>query len=228
MIDQLIIGDKASYDDFEANVRERRITDGKKKEIKDTVPFSNVTHDFSAINGEVYWEEKELEYVFEITADTPEALEHKKIAFKSWIMNVMNQQLHDPFIKGYHFVATYKDNDVDDSEVEKSTITVKFSAYPYMVADKPKVYENVLDKTDSTQTKTDEVTVVVENKSSHRITPTFTSDVDFTLTMNGASYALQAGEFEDSSIKFAVGTNTITLQANEVGTVKISFYEEVF
>ena len=63
MIDQLIIGKIASYDDFGASVAERKIIKPKKKSIKETVPFSNVTHDFSAIDGELYWEEASLEYI---------------------------------------------------------------------------------------------------------------------------------------------------------------------
>jgi predicted Ser/Thr protein kinase len=80
MLDQLIIGDKGSCDDFEASVKERVIHPPKKKSIKKTIPFSNVTHDFSAINGEVYWEERTLEYIFEIIANSAEELEEKKQA----------------------------------------------------------------------------------------------------------------------------------------------------
>lgn len=221
MFDQLIIGDKASYDDFEANVSERRIKDGKKKEIKDSVPFSNVTYDFSAINGEVYWEEKELEYIFEIEADTAEELEEKKIAFKSWIMNVMNEKLYDPFIRGYHFIATFSNIDPDDSEIEKSTITVKFTAYPYMIANKAKNYEIVLEASK-------QVTVNVVNDSSHRITPTFTADVAFTVKIGDSSFAIPSGETTDDSFKLAVGKNVLTLSATKSGVVNISFYEEVF
>ena len=221
MIDQLIIGDKASYDDFEASVRERTIRDGAKKEIRDSVPFSNVTYDFSAINGEVYWEEKELEYVFEIMADTPEELEEKKIAFKSWVMNVMGEKLYDPFIRDYHFKATFSGIDVDDSEIEKSTIVATFTAYPYMIANKAKVYEVTLEASK-------EIAVDVVNDSSHRITPTFSSDVEFTLKMGGSSYAIPSGETTDDSFKLAVGKNTLTVKAVKSGTLTISFFEEVF
>ena len=90
MLDQLRIGDKYSYDDFFASVAERKIKKPKKKKIKDTVPYSNKTYDFSAINGEVYWEERELEYILELDADTPEELEERKIALSSWLMNVID------------------------------------------------------------------------------------------------------------------------------------------
>lgn len=222
MIDQLIIGNKASYDDFEASVRERKDDKPKKKSIKETVPFSNVTYDFTAINGEIYWEERTLEYVFEITANTPEELEEKKQLFVSWVMNVMGEELHDPFVRGYHFVATYDSMDIDDSEVEKSTIKVVFTAYPYMIADRKKSYSIDLEEDE-------EVVKVIVNDSSHRITPTLITDIPISLTMNEITYSINSGEFTDSSIMFAVGENTVTVKAKETaGTVKIEFYEEVF
>ena len=66
MIDQLKIGAIGSYDKFGASVSERKIGNPKKKSIKDTVAFSNKTYDFSKIDGELYWEERPLEYIFEI------------------------------------------------------------------------------------------------------------------------------------------------------------------
>lgn len=221
MLDQLIIGSKASYDDFDASVKERSIKDGAKKEIKETVPFSNMTYDFSGINGEIYWGEKELEYVLEITADTAEDLEEKKISLKTWLMNVADEELHDPHIRDYHFKATFNSIDVDDSEIEKSTIKVKFTAYPYMIANTKKVCAVEL-------AKDEEVTINIQNDSSHRITPTFSSDVAFTLKQNNLSYGIPSGETTDASFKLVAGKNTLTLHAAESGTVNISFYEEVF
>lgn len=220
MIDRLIIGKTDSYDDFEASVKERTITEGKKKEIKDSVPFSNLTYDFSAINGEIYWEEKKLEYVLEITADTPEELEEKKLAFKSWVMNVMGEKLHDPFILDYHFIATYSDIDIDDSEIEKATITVTFTAYPYMISNRKRTYTVQI-------TASEEKSVTIQNDSSHRITPTFNADVFFTVKIGDSSYSVSSGETTDDSFKLAVGKNTLTINAAESGTVNISFSEEV-
>ena len=221
MIDQLIIGNIASYDDFEASVKTRTIKDGAKKEIKESVPFSNVTHDFSAINGEVYWNEKELKYVFEITANTPEELEEKKISFKSWVMNVAEEKLYDPYIRDYHFIATFKGIDADDSEIEKSTITVTFTAYPYMLSNQKRLYTVQL-------AASKEVVLTVYNNSSHRITPTFNSDVAFPVKIGGSSYGVPVGETTDDSFKLAAGLNTLTLKATASGTLNISFCEEVF
>ena len=222
MIDQLIIGNLASYDDFEASVRERKDNKPKKKSIKETVPFANVIYDFTAINGEIYWEERTIKYVFEITANTPEELEEKKQLFVSWIMNVMSAELHDPFIRGYHFLATFDSIDIDDSEVEKSTISVTFTAYPYMIANTKKVYTIELEEEE-------EVTKTVINDSSHRITPTFVSDIPFSVTMGEVTYNVNPGETTDEAFMFTVGENTVTVQTKDkAGTVKIEFYEEVF
>lgn len=107
MLDQLIIGTKASQDDFDASLRKRYIGKPKKKSIKETVPFSNLTYDFSAINGEVYWEEAELEYTFEILASTPEELESKKREFSNWVMNVTNEPIYDPYEPDWHYNGTF-------------------------------------------------------------------------------------------------------------------------
>jgi len=222
LIDQLIIGSKASYDDFEANVKERKIGSPKKKTIKDTVPFSNLTYDFTGINGEIYWEERTLEYVFEIMAMTPEELEEKKRAFTSWVMNVVNEEIHDPFILDHHFVGTFDDIDPDDSEVEKSTITVTFTAYPYMISNKKKsfTFEAIAGE---------DITVKIINNSSHRITPTFISDVNVTMKLNNITYSIPAGETTDETFKLPAGISEVILQAvNESGSLTVEFFEEVF
>lgn len=221
MIDQLIIGNTYSYDDFEANMKERKISEPKKKIIKETVPFSNVTYDFSAMNGEIYWEERELEYVFEITAMTPEQLEEKRIAFVTWIMNVQAEVIQDPFILDYHFIGTFEDISFED-EVEKTTITVRFTAYPYMIANRKKEYLFELPASE-------ELSVKVTNNSSHRITPTLNSDVRLVIQKGDKSFSLSAGKTTDDTFKLEVGVNTFVLQNLEdvTGTLRIEFHEEV-
>lgn len=223
MFDQLRIGDKYSYDDFLASVAERKFKEPKKKVIKETVPHSNKTYDFSKINGEIYWEERELEYILELDADTPEELEDLKRALRNWLMNVVEEDLFDPFIEDYHFKATYDDMSFDDSEVEKTTATVKFTAYPYMLANDEKVY--------SVTIPTDEaLTIEVKNNSSHRITPTLVVEAaSVNFEFNGSSYAISEGETTDSSLMLPVGESNFVIQPNETGgNFTIKFTEEVF
>lgn len=223
MLDQLKIGDKASLD-FGASVAERTISQPKKKEIKETIPFSNITYDFSAINGELYWEERQLDYVFEILADTPAELEAKKIAFANWMMNVFNEEIHDPFIKDYHFVGTFSDMVfADEEDVEKTTVTVTFSAYPYKVANEAKVYRQTIGVGST-------VTMDVENNSSHRLTPTLEITGSISVTINGVTYSASSGTYKDDTLKVKVGTSSATVRnvGSSTATVTLSFHEEVF
>lgn len=221
MFDQVIIGTKSSVDDFDASMASREIGEPKKKSIKETVPFSNKTYDFTKINGEIYWEERTLKYVFEIIADSPEELEEKKKAFKSWVMNVHEEWLHDPYIKEYHFVATFDSIECDDSEIEKSTITVTFTAYPYLIADEESVFTHTLEADV-------EKTVAVMNRSGHRISPTIVSTVEATVVMDNTSYGIPSGEMKSESFSFATGMTVLKITAAESGTIAFKFYEEVF
>lgn len=207
--------------DFDASMSEREISEPKKKSIKETVPFSNAIYDFTKINGEIYWEERTLTYVFEIIADSPEELEDKKRTFKDWVMNVHEEELHDPYIKDYHFLATFSEISCDDSEIEKSTITVVFTAYPYMISDAKRSFHFPL-STELTERK-------VVNNSSHRIVPTFISDVAFTVQFGGISYSFPSGEVTHEPLKLDVGNNLLSFQtSSSTGTVKVEFNEEVF
>lgn len=225
MIDQIVIGDRASFDDFGASVAKRGGNPPKKKTIKETVPFSNITHDFTKINGEIYWEERELEYVFEMIAPTPERLEEMKTALSNWLMNIINEELHDPIVPDYHYLATYDDMSFDDEEgMEKTTATVTFTAYPYKIANYPKVYEFSVRYNGT-------MGVTVLNESSHRITPRITADNAIEINLNGVTLTMsEEGTIEDEALKLNVGLNTIRLTnyGTEYCNVTISFNEEVF
>ena len=224
MLDQLIISGKASYDDFGASVADRKLPPPKKKSIKETVPHSNVTYDFSKIGGEVFWEERELEYAFEIIAPTPEALEEMITEFSAWVMNVTEEEIHDPFIPEYHFIGTYADmKSTYDESMEKVTLSVTFTAYPYKIANVPKGYDFTIP---AYQSKT----VYVENKSAHKIAPEVTASGSVSVRVGNVSVLFPKGSFTVSSLKLEQGVNAITL-SNSTGTecdVTIKFSEEVF
>ncbi len=223
MIDQLRIGNKYSYDDYEASMKERSISMPPKKTIKDTVPYTNKTYDFTNLDGEAYWEERKLEYTFEILADSPEELEEKKRLFLAWIMFIHEEELFDPYISDYHFTATYDDIDIDDSEIEKSTIKVVFSAYPFMLANKETVY------TFTAEAK-EERTLQVVNTSSHRVIPKFTATQPFSIGIGGTfNYAVPEGTTIDELFELEVGVTTLNITNNgtKTGTLTITFREEV-
>lgn len=224
MYDQLTIGSKASFDDFRASIAERKIGMPAKKKIKETVPFSNITHDFSRINGEQYWEERTLEYVFELTASTPEELEELKQAFANWVMNVAEEEIHDPHIPDFHFLGTFDDIAIaDDEGLDKTTITVKFTAYPYMLANAQKEFSVEVPAGE-------EETLTIVNGSSHRIVPTLVTDASIVLKIGTASYAVGEGTTNDDQLRLAPGVTSVIVQnaSAAVCTVSVIIREEVF
>lgn len=222
LLDQLTIEDKESLVDFDASVCESSTNPPEKKIIKESVPFSNVTYDFSAINGELYWEERKLEYVFEIIADAPQKLEQKKTAFSSWVMSVQNAKIYDPYIEDFHFVGTFESIKYDDEEhKEKTTATVIFTAYPYKISNLPKMYHYQL-------SASEELEVMILNESSHKITPTIICDVPITLKIGNTIFSVSAGETTDETLELEAGQTAISIQSEEAGNITFSFYEEVF
>lgn len=224
MCDQLVIGGVGSYDDFEASLAHRETPPPAKKSIKETLPFSNVSYDFSAINGEVYWEERKLSYTFEIIADTPEELEEKRAAFANWIMNIANAEIYDPYIEGFHFLGTFDSMDYDDDEsVEKSTITVEFAAYPYKIANHIKTYAINVGAGAT-------LPLSVVNNSSHLVQLTVTTDSSIALTIDNATFGLPAGTTSSDRLLLSPGQSVITVTNNGTASVSVSvsFREEVF
>ena len=225
MLDQLIIGNKASNDDFGASIKTRKIKDPKKKKITKTVPFSNALYDFTKLNGEIYWEWRELEYVFEMIAPTPEELEEMKAEFSNFIMNVVEENIYDPFIPDYHFIATYEDKSYDDDESGlKTTMTVIFLAYPYKVANAEKKKSVALDPFKAT-------VIHLYNNSSHRIAPTIEVVGTANIVLKDKSYTISNNTLKDNLIMLDIGENAIGITnrtTDEPLTVTFSFREEIF
>lgn len=225
MLDQLIIGDKHSYDDFEASISARKIGMPEQKKMRETIPYSNITYDFSRINGEIYYEDRELEYSFEMTAETPEKLEDLKAAFSNWITGVFQEELHDPFIPDYHFIATYDSMTYDDEAgLEKTTANVKFTAYPYKIANYKTVYKAAV-------LSTLPFNISVVNKSSHPVTVNFSGKSSFEVNDGVKNIITEYPEpfvYSKAIGRLECGLRILTISGAKTGDeIEISFAEEV-
>ena len=133
MIKQLIIDGKKSYDDFGLLIASRNISQPKKKSIKESVPYSNTIYDFSKLNGEIYWEERTLQYTFDIAEITTEEMEIVKSNAYNWLMNVHDTDIYDPYIGDYHFHGSF-DSDSWSEDFGAGEIKVSFTVYPYKIS----------------------------------------------------------------------------------------------
>lgn len=168
---QLVINGKKSYDDFGVCIATRKISQPKKKSIKGSVPFSNITYDFSKIDGEIYWEERTLEYAFDIAEFTTEEMEELKEKLLDWLLNVHDTDIYDPYIDGYHFHGSF-DSDSWDEDFGAGTLGISFTVYPYKISNKD---ENVVEKigvSEDGNVKGNFVGLKIDGKSVQNGTPT--------------------------------------------------------
>lgn len=216
MIKQLMINDKKSYDDFNVYIGSRKISSPKKKSIKESVPFSNKIYDFSKINGEIYWEERTLEYEFDIAELSTEEMEIAKSKLLTWLLNVHDTDIYDPYIGDYHYHGSYN-SDSWDEDFGAGTIKVSFSVYPYKISNR-----NV---ETSVELSGEDKTITITNNSSHRVAPTIISEGSFTINIGDDSFSIGRGTYE-TSFYFECGETE--LKINGSGTITFSYVEEVF
>ncbi|MBR5878361.1 MAG: hypothetical protein IKY91_02325, partial [Akkermansia sp.] len=177
-----------------------------------------------AIGGEVFWEERELEFVLELTARDPAGLEYKKTRLANWLMNVQAARIFDPHDLEHYFLGTYSSLSFEDDEsVEYTVCTVVFKAYPYKIAVKPTTY--VLEVPGSTTRS-----FLVRNESGHPVIPQVTCNHAVAITLSDVEYTFQAGTVKSSTFKLPPGMLELTVanQQDTDGTVTVRFYEEVF
>ena len=138
LTDGIRINDKHSYGDFGLELKSRNIGLPEKKSIRQTVPFMNGYYDFSALNGASAWNERIIEYSFDVLNDNPVELDHFVSLVLDWLCNVHDEDIFDNTVYLYHWHGSYESADVvwDESGL-KAEITVSFVVHPFKIADAP-------------------------------------------------------------------------------------------
>jgi hypothetical protein len=133
---------KHSYNDFGITMPPtREIGIPNKKKTKLTLPFSNVTYDYSSIFGSQTYEERTLKYTFNISGRsirTKEEMNWLKTTVINWLMNSDGKQpLYDDNYPGMHFLAEVEGNASFTENWNFGYLEVTFTAYPFMISDYP-------------------------------------------------------------------------------------------
>lgn len=217
-MNELTINGKGLFTDFDSYIAERTTTHPQKKSIKEEIPFSNVVYDFSSIDGEIYYNEREVSYIIDIAELTRAENEQKRRALVNWLFAVENANIYDPYLNGYHFKGTFA-SDKWAEDFDGGQLTVTFDCYPYLIANEPTINTFTLAEGENS--------ITVINNSSHRVVPIFTTENAVTLTFNDSSYALSAGENQSDNIMLSVGTNTFTVNATGAGAFTVNYVSEV-
>jgi hypothetical protein len=121
--------------DFGATLTERDTNVPSRDRITDRVPYSSVTHDFSALFGKPSYPERTLQYKFTISDEHGiHYLRPRVERFKHWLYDPTEKsELYDDREKEYHFNAVCTGFHENYTNGVKAEITVVFQADPYML-----------------------------------------------------------------------------------------------
>lgn len=211
---------KGSYTNFGLAIKSRTISLPSKKIIKEEVPFRNGAYDFSNINGELYWEERELEYTFDIAEFTAEEMEKIKDNVVDWLFNIHDTDIEDDYTPNYYYHGSYDSNSWSE-DFGQGELKVVFVVYPYK-------YAKTLTTTSISATTTAQ-TITINNDSSHKIIPTVTTNGSVEITIGANTYSLSSGTYTSSSFILSKGENIWSIKTTtDTANVNISFRKEVF
>lgn len=213
MTDGIKINGKHSYGNFGLYLKSRKIGLPEKKSIRETVPYMNGYYDFSALNGAPAWNERIIEYSFDVTNDSPVELDYFVSYVLDWLGNAHDVDIQDDTVYGYHWHGSYEDANVewDDSGMQ-AEIRVSFVVHPFKIADV--------------------ATSHALTAGTHTINNPGMAVAPYVSSM--ASAAIQIGSFVSSiaantevqlEIDLERGNNTVVVTGD--GTVTLKYYKEV-
>lgn len=125
----ITINGKNSFIDFGLVISDKTVGLPTKKVITDTVPFFNGFYDFSNIQGFNFFDDRYLEFIFDITADTQTELEELYTNVLIWLMDTNNSTIYDTESQKT-YVGSLDKWSVEEDILYKQ-LTVSFKCQPY-------------------------------------------------------------------------------------------------
>lgn len=213
MTDGIRINDKHSFGDFGLYLKSRNISLPEKKSIRETIPYMNGYYDFSALNGAPTWNERTIEYAFDVLNDNPVELDHFVSYVLDWLANVHDVDIYDDTVFGYHWHGSYDKCDVTwDETGMQAELKVTFVVHPFKIANEPTTYR----MTTGIHTVTN---------LGMAVAPYVLSDAVAAIQIGTYVSSIPANEEIQLEIDLARGDNTVIVTGD--GTVQFSYYEEV-
>lgn len=120
-----------SYGTHKLRCLKREISEPKKDEYLERVPYSNIVYDFGGLYGEQTYGERQLSYTFEFLCFNRKKAQSKLMNIKQWLHWTGSETFYDDLLPDYHFKA--REPSMSWSENHGIyTISVTFPAAPEM------------------------------------------------------------------------------------------------
>lgn len=210
----IIIKGKHSYNDFGLEIGERNISFPQINRITESVPYQNGEYDFSSLNGEITYGNRDIKYSFDIAELTTEEMEIQKDKISMWLNNIIDEDILDDYIQDYHFKGSLKKIDWKE-DFGSATLEITFSVHPYKYSNDVTEIEYIIEEQTTIQLNTD---------SAHSIIPIITCEGDIIIEKENNTYALTTGTYND--LDFSLDKENL-LVISGPGKIKFSFVKEV-
>lgn len=214
-MDGIKINGRHSYLDFGLYVKEREIGVPQRRSIRKSVPYCHGSYDFSALNGEIAYADRQLAYVFDVTGDSVEELEQNKAEVCAWLMEAQEIPIYDDACPYVHFVGSVGSIAWSpDENGLQGELAVTFDCYPFKIRDEA--------LTAKLTGSTARLVIQLEGMSA---VVTAVSTVATTVTDGTVSTSLKANTATQLDFTLVHGKNTLSQTGK--GTVTFTYYEEV-
>lgn len=227
---------KHSHRDFGVTLGvERDIGYPEKEKIKVKVPFSNIEYDFSLMYGEQAYTTRELTYTINVLDKKPttEKINMLETQLSNWLMNSNGKQrLYDDAIPGYYFLAEVEGGLSFDELWNYGTLTVTFTAYPFMISELQEGHDiwddinfdlDILQPVEFTVNGT--LNITLYNASTPSLSPEIETTAPMEIIKDGVTYSLPSGRSKGSDFMLVSGENDLKINGN--GKIKFLFYKEL-
>lgn len=234
--DGITMGGFHSYKDFDLTIESKTIGNPSKKKTLINLPFSNVQYDMSEIYGGQVYEQRELEYTFNVydkMRHSKEAMNVMKIRALNNLMKINSQvPLYDDVIPGYHFLAEIRGGPSFTEKRGKGLLTVKFDAYSFKIANEAEggdvwdTFNFILDIAQLTFfTINGQRHITLINEGIGLANPIIKSSSTMVINVAGIRYTINPGETKSLDFNLINGINQMSVIGN--GTIEFIWYKEV-
>lgn len=215
----------------------RSVPSPGEKENTESVPYMHGIYDFSMLDNERFFENRDLTFEFLLPSLDYDDRSRAENELKRRLMPLPIQSITDTHLPpGRHWRGKVKSISVtDDADKRKLTVTIVFDAYPFAITDVAEgeqtwnnIYlpEDVFQEVEFDVVEGADQTVVLINPGDSRLSPTIS--VTGTVTITGdlfGAVTLPTGNYSDTEVALLEGINYLTLSGS--GHVTFGFNKEV-
>ncbi len=202
------------------------------KEITESVPYMQGVYDFSTLNFDRYFDNREVTYQVMLFENEYENRKHPEQHIKRSLMKLGIQPLYDTHDQGYHWLGKCKSVVVED-DVEKGTLscTIIFDCYPFAIyneAEGSDIWDDVyfphwiFQETKYTVSGSQSISLFNIGSKSAECELIVTGTVN--VSGSFGTLNLTAGNYKDTQLVLEMGENRLSLSGN--GTIEFKFYRE--